>query len=111
MAKLLRDIAPRYRRSNGSYRSNEACTGAWCTPQLHVAGLVPPGSESPRGASSVWGLFVRMLTSIIWLQVYWRVYNSLYLGAADALVPFYPDLGELSEGQNVYDRHPLQMFV
>ncbi|KAF8347687.1 armadillo-type protein [Amanita rubescens] len=44
-------------------------------------------------------------------EVYWRVYNSLYLGAADALVPFYPDLGELSEGQNVYDRHPLQVFV
>ncbi|KAH9935969.1 small nuclear ribonucleoprotein [Epithele typhae] len=35
-------------------------------------------------------------------EVYWRVYNSLYLGASDAL---------LSEGQNVYDRHPLQMFV
>ncbi|KAG0694581.1 armadillo-type protein [Suillus ampliporus] len=44
-------------------------------------------------------------------EVYWRVYNALYLGAADAMVPFYPDLGELSEGQNVYDRHPLQMFV
>ncbi|OJT11397.1 U2 snRNP component prp10 [Trametes pubescens] len=44
-------------------------------------------------------------------EVYWRVYNSLYLGAEDALVPFYPDLGELSEGQNVYDRHPLQMFI
>ncbi|KAF7983388.1 hypothetical protein HWV62_22397 [Athelia sp. TMB] len=44
-------------------------------------------------------------------EVYWRVYNALYLGAADALVPFYPDLGELSEGQNVYDRHPLQMFI
>ncbi|GJE90998.1 hypothetical protein PsYK624_071450 [Phanerochaete sordida] len=44
-------------------------------------------------------------------EVYWRVYNSLYLGASDALVPFYPDLGELSEGQNVYDRHPLQMFI
>ncbi|KAI0793874.1 small nuclear ribonucleoprotein [Fomes fomentarius] len=44
-------------------------------------------------------------------EVYWRIYNSLYLGASDALVPFYPDLGELSEGQNVYDRHPLQMFV
>lgn len=44
-------------------------------------------------------------------EVYWRVYNSLYLGAADALVPFYPDLGELSEGQNVFDRHPLQMFI
>lgn len=44
-------------------------------------------------------------------EVYWRVYNSLYLGAADALVPFYPDLSELSEGQNVYDRSPLQMFI
>ncbi|KAG9309482.1 small nuclear ribonucleoprotein [Chiua virens] len=44
-------------------------------------------------------------------EVYWRVYNSLYLGASDAMVPFYPDLGELSEGQNIYDRHPLQMFV
>jgi splicing factor 3B subunit 1 len=45
------------------------------------------------------------------LKVYWRVYNALYLGAEDALVPFYPDLGELSEGQNVYDRHPLQVFI
>lgn len=44
-------------------------------------------------------------------EVYWRVYNALYLGAEDALVPFYPDLGELSEGKNVYDRHPLQMFI
>ncbi|KAF8517897.1 small nuclear ribonucleoprotein [Hysterangium stoloniferum] len=44
-------------------------------------------------------------------EVYWRIYNALYLGAADAMVPFYPDLGELSEGQNVYDRHPLQMFI
>ncbi|TDL23764.1 ARM repeat-containing protein [Rickenella mellea] len=44
-------------------------------------------------------------------EVYWRIYNALYLGAADALVPFYPDLGELSDGQNVYDRHPLQMFI
>lgn len=44
-------------------------------------------------------------------EVYWRVYNALYLGAADALVPFYPDLGELSEGQNIYDRHALQAFI
>jgi len=44
-------------------------------------------------------------------EVYWRIYNALYLGAADALVPFYPDLGELTEGQNVYDRHPLQVFI
>ncbi|KAF8202543.1 armadillo-type protein [Pholiota molesta] len=29
----------------------------------------------------------------------------------DALVPFYPDLGELTDEKNVYDRHPLQVFV
>ncbi|KAF8475299.1 armadillo-type protein [Russula ochroleuca] len=44
-------------------------------------------------------------------EVYWRVYNALYLGAADSLVPFFPDISELSEGKNVYDRHPLRMFV
>lgn len=44
-------------------------------------------------------------------EVYWRVYNALYLGAEDALVPFYPDLSELSEGQNMYDRAPLQVFI
>ncbi|KAG8951862.1 Splicing factor 3B subunit 1 [Tulasnella sp. 424] len=44
-------------------------------------------------------------------EVYWRVYNALYLGAAHSLVPFYPDLSELSDDRNVYDRHPLQMFI
>ncbi|KAK7466427.1 U2 snRNP component prp10 [Stygiomarasmius scandens] len=44
-------------------------------------------------------------------EVYWRIYNALYLGASDALVPFYPDLSELSEGKNVYERHPLQAFI
>jgi len=44
-------------------------------------------------------------------EVYWRTYNALYLGAEDALVPFYPDLGELSEGPNVFNRHPLQAFI
>ena len=44
-------------------------------------------------------------------EVYWRIYNALYLGAEDALVPFYPDLGELTEGKNKFDRHPLQVFI
>ncbi|KAJ6593117.1 hypothetical protein B0H19DRAFT_1365276 [Mycena capillaripes] len=30
-------------------------------------------------------------------EVYWRIYNALYLSAADEPVPFYPDLGELTE--------------
>ncbi|CAE6397727.1 unnamed protein product [Rhizoctonia solani] len=44
-------------------------------------------------------------------EVYWRIYNALYLGAADAMVPYYPDVGELSDERNVYDRHPLQAFI
>ncbi|KDN47651.1 hypothetical protein RSAG8_03441, partial [Rhizoctonia solani AG-8 WAC10335] len=44
-------------------------------------------------------------------EVYWRTYNALYLGAADAMVPYYPDVGELSDERNVYDRHPLQAFI
>ena len=38
-------------------------------------------------------------------EVYWGICNALYFGAEGALVPFYPDLGELSEGQNIFDRH------
>ncbi len=44
-------------------------------------------------------------------EVYWRVYNTLYFGAADALVPFYPDVGALSEGRNVFDRCYIQVFI
>ncbi|KAJ6576664.1 armadillo-type protein [Mycena vulgaris] len=39
-------------------------------------------------------------------EVYWRMYDTLYLGGQDALVPFYPDLGELG-----FNREPLQVFI
>ncbi|KAM5534543.1 hypothetical protein V8D89_011747 [Ganoderma adspersum] len=44
-------------------------------------------------------------------DVYWRVYNALYVGAGDALVPFYPDTGALSDGRNVFDRCCVQVFI
>ncbi|KZT53002.1 small nuclear ribonucleo protein [Calocera cornea HHB12733] len=44
-------------------------------------------------------------------EVYWRIYNALYLGAEDSMVPFYPDLSDLSDKRNTYDRHALQMFL
>ena len=44
-------------------------------------------------------------------EVYWRVYNALYVGAGDALVPFYPDAGALSDGRNVFDRCCVQVFI
>jgi splicing factor 3B subunit 1 len=41
-------------------------------------------------------------------EVYWRIYDTLYLGAQDAMVPYYPDLGEL---ENEFGRYALQVFI
>ena len=42
-------------------------------------------------------------------ETYWRVYNTLYIGAQDALVPAYPQLDD--EEGNAYRRHELDMFI
>ncbi|KAK6911170.1 Splicing factor 3B subunit 1 [Dillenia turbinata] len=42
-------------------------------------------------------------------EVYWKIYNSLYIGSQDALVAAYPTLED--EGNNVYSRAELMMFV
>lgn len=42
-------------------------------------------------------------------EVYWKIYNSLYIGAQDALVAAYPVLED--EGHNVFSRPELAMFV
>ncbi|OIV96195.1 hypothetical protein TanjilG_14872 [Lupinus angustifolius] len=42
-------------------------------------------------------------------EVYWKIYNSLYIGAQDALVASYPALED--EHSNVYSRPELMMFV
>ena len=42
-------------------------------------------------------------------EVYWKIYNSLYIGAQDALVAAYPTLED--EGENVYSRPELLMSV
>ena len=43
-------------------------------------------------------------------EVYWRLYNSLYMGSQDALVAAYPRL-EDAGGQHEYCRHELDVFV
>ncbi|KAL0339840.1 UNVERIFIED_CONTAM: Splicing factor 3B subunit [Sesamum radiatum] len=42
-------------------------------------------------------------------EVYWKIYNSLYIGAQDALVAAYPVLED--EENNVFCRPELHMFV
>ncbi|XP_010520843.1 PREDICTED: splicing factor 3B subunit 1 isoform X2 [Tarenaya hassleriana] len=42
-------------------------------------------------------------------EVYWKIYNSLYIGGQDALVAAYPILED--EQNNVYSRPELMMFI
>eukprot|EP01018_Ginkgo_biloba_P035221 Gb_14294 [translate_table: standard] len=42
-------------------------------------------------------------------EVYWKIYNSLYIGAQDGLVAAYPILED--EANNVFSRPELMMFV
>ncbi|KAG9160747.1 hypothetical protein Leryth_021923 [Lithospermum erythrorhizon] len=42
-------------------------------------------------------------------EVYWKIYNSLYIGAQDALVAAYPVMED--EANNVYSRPELLMFI
>jgi len=42
-------------------------------------------------------------------EVYWRVYNTLYVYNADALVAGYPSVAD--EGRNFYSRNTLELFI
>ncbi|KAI7735637.1 hypothetical protein M8C21_031953 [Ambrosia artemisiifolia] len=42
-------------------------------------------------------------------EVYWKIYNSLYIGAQDALVAAYPVFED--KGDNIYSRPELTVFV
>ncbi|KAG2491765.1 hypothetical protein HYH03_009926 [Edaphochlamys debaryana] len=49
-------------------------------------------------------------------QVYWKLYNNLYIGAQDALVAMYPAMsdeegGPGGSGGNTYARHELEMML
>lgn len=43
-------------------------------------------------------------------EVYWRIFNSVYIGHNDALVAFYPDL-EADSPENEYSRPELLMCL
>ena len=42
-------------------------------------------------------------------EVYWKVYNNIYLGAQDGLVSAYPNFKD--EGNNKYRRAELEMLI
>ena len=41
--------------------------------------------------------------------MYWKVYNQLYIGAQDALIPAYPNIP--NDKHNRYQRDELMMFI
>lgn len=42
-------------------------------------------------------------------EIYWKIYNSMYIGAQDGLVPAYPIIPD--EPSNTYRRRELELFV
>lgn len=42
-------------------------------------------------------------------EVYWKIYNTLYIGAQDSLVPFYPRLE--NDEKNTYQRYELDYVI
>jgi len=42
-------------------------------------------------------------------EVYWRIYNRLYVNAEDAMVSFYPRVED--DGKNVFSRFELDYFL
>ncbi len=42
-------------------------------------------------------------------EAYWRVYNNLYVGSQEAMVPYYPRMP--NENRNTYQRYELDYFI
>ena len=42
-------------------------------------------------------------------EVYWRLYNNVYIGAQDALVACYPRMDD--DGINTFRRQELDVFI
>lgn len=82
-----------------------------CALVLGVFFFVPQGMSVALGVTRVLqyvlqGLFhpARRVR-----EVYWKLYNSLYILGADALTPAYPRL--LDDGNNTFRRTHLELFV
>ncbi|KDN42069.1 putative splicing factor 3b subunit 1 [Tilletiaria anomala UBC 951] len=82
----------------------------------HVIGAVMEAIEAMRVALGPGYLFNYTLQGLFHparkvREVYARIYNTNYLGAQDALVPFYPSMEEFSDERNDYKRHELYAIL
>lgn len=80
----------------------------------HVINAVMEAIEGARVAIGPATIFLYTLQGLFHparkvRDIYWKVYNMLYIGSQDALVPCYPRLED--EGQNTYQRSELDLFI
>ncbi|KAK4055534.1 U2 snRNP component prp10 [Microbotryomycetes sp. JL201] len=82
----------------------------------HVIGAVLDAIEAMRVALGP-GIVLNYVLQGMWhparrvREVYWQIYNSLYMGAQDALVAFYPSIPELSDERNDYEGRTQQLMI
>ena len=80
----------------------------------HVSNAVLEGIEGIRVAVGPGRLLLYLMQGLFHparkvREIYWRVYNNMYIGASDGLVSAYPNLDD--EGQNHYRRSELELFL
>jgi splicing factor 3B subunit 1 len=76
-----------------------------------LQGLVHPARKVREVCQIAGHRHLRIAADLYRFQVYWRIYNTCYLGAQDAMVPYYPNLGDLSDEKNQYQRDVLYMWI
>ncbi|GAA6005009.1 hypothetical protein JCM10207_008477 [Rhodosporidiobolus poonsookiae] len=81
----------------------------------HVIGAVLDAIEGMRVALGPGMIMSHVLQGLFHparkvREVYWTVYNSMYMGAQDALVAYYPSL-DLDDERNSYTRDNLLMWI
>lgn len=80
----------------------------------HVSNAVLEGIEGVRVAIGPGRLLLYLLQGLFHparkvREMYWRVYNNMYIAAADGMVSAYPNLED--EGENKYRRSELELFL
>lgn len=70
---------------------------------LTVPPLPPSPSRPPLPQQGLWHPARKVR------EVYWKIFNNLYIGAQDALVAFHPAMED--DEKNTYARHELDLVI
>ncbi len=112
LAQHLRDQSARAEQRDGCHRVDARRARSRCAAQLHPARPLPVSQARlsfPCLHELTFSPFLSPARKV--REVYVRIYNSNYLGAQDALVPFYPSMEDFSDEKNDYKRHDLYALL